>query len=310
MEFVIDSDHESLKYLRGQGKLNKRHAKWAEYLEQFPYVIKYKKGSTNVVANALSRRHFLLNILGSQILGVKNNFMKQITCFYYCKKGHTIRSCYSKKYGVANGEMIRIIKGQRVGTNHQGPFTWVPKSIIFKPLKRQVKNCLRTSSYNQEDTIAYASIMNFKLYQTDEKSAFLNGFIQEEVYVEQSLGFVVYKYPNHVYKLKKTLYGLKQTPRSWYDRLRKFLIDNDYIREKVDNTLFVKKFKKDTMYVQIYVDDIVFGSTNLSLYEEFANTMQGEFEMSMMGELTFFLGLQIKQMNDGIFISQRKHVLL
>nr|KYP50071.1 Copia protein [Cajanus cajan] len=115
------------------------------------------------------------------------------------------------------------------------------------------------------------------------------------------------KYPNHVYKIKKTLYGLKQAPRSWYDRLRKFLIENDYVKGKVDNTLFVKKFKQDTMYVQIYVDDIVFGSTNLSLCKEFSKTMQGEFEMSMMGELTFFLGLQIKQMSDGIFISQSKY---
>uniref|UniRef100_A0A151UDE9 Copia protein n=1 Tax=Cajanus cajan TaxID=3821 RepID=A0A151UDE9_CAJCA len=155
--------------------------------------------------------------------------------------------------------------------------------------------------------LAYASIMNFKLYQMDVKSAFLNGFIQEEVYVEQPPGFVDFRYPNHVYKVKKALYGLKQAPRSWYDRLSKFLIENDYVRGKVDNTFFVKKFKNDTMYVQIYVDDIVFGSTNLSLCKEFAKTMQGEFEMSMMGELTFFLGLQIKQMNDGIFISQRKY---
>nr|KYP74051.1 Retrovirus-related Pol polyprotein from transposon TNT 1-94 [Cajanus cajan] len=80
----------------------------------------------------------------------------------------------------------------------------------------------------------------------DVKSAFLNGFIQEEAYVEPP-GFVDFKYPNHVYKLKKALYGLKQALRSWYYRLRKFLIDKDYVRGKVDNTLFVKKFKKDTM---------------------------------------------------------------
>nr|KYP60234.1 Putative transposon Ty5-1 protein YCL074W family [Cajanus cajan] len=129
----------------------------------------------------------------------------------------------------------------------------------------------------------------------DVKSNFLNGFIQEEFYVEQPPGFVDYKYLNHVYKRKKALYGLKQAPRSWNDKLSKFLIENDYVRGKLNNTLFMKKFKKDTMYVQVYVDDIVFGSTNLSLCEEFAKTMQGEFKMSMMGELTFFLGLQIKQ---------------
>nr|KYP54959.1 Retrovirus-related Pol polyprotein from transposon TNT 1-94 [Cajanus cajan] len=88
--------------------------------------------------------------------------------------------------------------------------------------------------------LAYSSIMNFKLYQMDVKSAFLNGLRQEEVYVEQPPGFVDFKNPNHVYKLKTTLYGLKQAPRSWYDRLSKFLIENDYVRGKVDNTLFVK----------------------------------------------------------------------
>nr|KYP60242.1 Copia protein [Cajanus cajan] len=141
----------------------------------------------------------------------------------------------------------------------------------------------------------------------DVKSNFLNGFIQEEFYVEQPPGFVDYKYLNHVYKRKKALYGLKQAPRSWNDKLSKFLIENDYVRGKLNNTLFMKKFKKDTMYVQVYVDDIVFGSTNLSLCEEFAKTMQGEFKMSMMGELTFFLGLQIKQLNDGSFISRSKY---
>nr|KYP71480.1 Copia protein [Cajanus cajan] len=140
----------------------------------------------------------------------------------------------------------------------------------------------------------------------DVKSVFLNALIQE-VYMEQPPGFVDFKYPNHVYKLKKVLYGLKQALRSWYDRLSKFFIENDYVRGKVDNTLFVKKFKNDTMYVQIYVDDIVFGSTNISLCKEFAKTMQGEFVMSMMGELIFFLGLQIKQMSDGILITQSKY---
>nr|KYP48537.1 Retrovirus-related Pol polyprotein from transposon TNT 1-94 [Cajanus cajan] len=113
--------------------------------------------------------------------------------------------------------------------------------------------------------LAYSSIMNFKLYQMDVKSVFLNGLIQEEVYVEQPPDFVDFKNLNHVYKLKKALCGLKQAPRSWYNRLSKFLIKNDYVRGKVDNTLFVKKFKNGTMYIQIYVDDIVFGSTNISL---------------------------------------------
>ena len=139
--------------------------------------------------------------------------------------------------------------------------------------------------------LAYASYKDFKLYQMDVKSAFLNGFINEEVYVKQPPGFEDYAHPNHVYRLHKALYGLKQAPRAWYERLSSFLVKNGYSRGTLDTTLFIKKTKKDMLLVQIYVDDIIFGATNPSLCEEFAKFMQSEFEMSMMGELTFFLGL-------------------
>ena len=139
--------------------------------------------------------------------------------------------------------------------------------------------------------LAYASIMNFKLYQMDVKSAFLNGLIQEEVYVEQPPGFEDSQKLDHVYRLKKALYGLKQAPRAWYERLSKFLLEKNFTRGKVDTTLFIKKKDNDILLVQIYVDDIIFGSTNESLCKEFSIDMQNEFEMSMMGELNYFLGL-------------------
>ena len=155
--------------------------------------------------------------------------------------------------------------------------------------------------------LAFACHMNFNLFQMDVKSAFLNGFINEEVYVEQPPGFEDHEFSNHVFKLHKALYGLKQAPRAWYDRLSKFLIENDFARGNVDKTLFLKRKDKDLLVVQIYVDDIIFGATNDSLCQEFAKLMQGEFEMSMMGELNFFLGLQIKQCKEGIFINQTKY---
>jgi len=155
--------------------------------------------------------------------------------------------------------------------------------------------------------LAIASMLDFKLFQMDVKSAFLNGYIKEEVFVEQPPGFQDFAFPNHVYKLKKALYGLKQAPRSWYERLSLFLIKCEFHRGTVDSTLFVKKSNNDLLFVQIYVDDIIFGSTNLSLCKEFSKNMQQEFEMSMMGELTFFLGLQIKQVKNGIFIHQAKY---
>ncbi|KAH9649857.1 hypothetical protein KPL70_026141 [Citrus sinensis] len=156
--------------------------------------------------------------------------------------------------------------------------------------------------------LAYACHKNFILYQMDVKSAFLNGYILEEVYVKQPPGFENEKFPNHVYKLFKALYGLKQAPRAWYDRLKNFLLENDFSMGKADTTLFVKHKNQDILIVQIYVDDIIFGSTNELLCKEFSSCMSKEFEMSMMGELKYFLGLQIKQNEEGIFINQAKYV--
>jgi hypothetical protein len=157
--------------------------------------------------------------------------------------------------------------------------------------------------------LAFACFKNFKLFQMDVKSAFLNGFIAEEVYVEQPPGFENHEFPNHVFKLSKALYGLKQAPRAWYERLSGFLIEKGFTRGKLDTTLFLMFDGKDMLIVQIYVDDIIFGSTNENLCKEFSKTMQDEFEMSMMGELKFFLGLQIKQTEDGIFLNQSKYVI-
>ena len=155
--------------------------------------------------------------------------------------------------------------------------------------------------------LAFASFMDFKLFQMDVKSAFFNGFIEEEVYVEQPPGFEDHIFPDHVFKLTKALYGLKQAPRAWYERLSSFLIKNDFQKGKVDTTLFIKRKEEDILIVQIYVDDIIFGATNVCLCEEFSKNMTQEFEMSMMGELKYFLGLQIHQAKEGTFINQVKY---
>nr|GEU62397.1 copia protein [Tanacetum cinerariifolium] len=156
--------------------------------------------------------------------------------------------------------------------------------------------------------LAYACALDFKLFQMDVKSAFLNGFVNKKVYVAQPLGFIDFEKLDHVYKLKKALYGLKQAPKAWYDRLKAFLIKHEYKIEMVDNTLFTKKKSSNLTIVQIYVDDIIFSSTCQDMCDEFAKIMHDEFEMSMMGEINFFLGLQIKQMKDGIFFNQSKYI--
>nr|GEW59974.1 retrovirus-related Pol polyprotein from transposon TNT 1-94 [Tanacetum cinerariifolium] len=156
--------------------------------------------------------------------------------------------------------------------------------------------------------LAYACALDFKLFQMDVKSAFLNGFINEEVYVAQPPRFIDVENPDHVYKLKKALYGLKQAPKACYDRLKAFLIKHEYKMGMVDITLFTKMKSSNLIIVQIYVDDIIFGLTCQDMCDEFAKIMHEKFEISMMGELNIFLGLQIKQIEYGIFFNQSKYI--
>ena len=139
--------------------------------------------------------------------------------------------------------------------------------------------------------LAITSHLNFKLYQMDVKSAFLNGMLQEEVYVEQPKDFVNPHKPDDVYKLKKALYGLKQALRAWYDRLTTYLTKHGFKRGFADTTLFITKDKNHFVVVEIYVDDLVFGATNDSLAQSFTDEMKAMFEISMVDELTYFLGL-------------------
>ncbi|GJS21231.1 putative ribonuclease H-like domain-containing protein, partial [Tanacetum coccineum] len=156
--------------------------------------------------------------------------------------------------------------------------------------------------------LAYASFMGFIVYQMDVKSAFLYGTIDEEVYVFQPPSFEDPQIPDKVYKVEKALYGLHQVPRAWYETLSTYLIENRFRRGTIDKTLYTKKDKCDILLVQVYVYDIIFGSTKKSLYDEFEGLMHKRFQISSTGELTFFLGLKVQQKEDGIFISQDKYV--
>ncbi|KAJ9561518.1 hypothetical protein OSB04_006678 [Centaurea solstitialis] len=155
--------------------------------------------------------------------------------------------------------------------------------------------------------LAYAAHKNMKVFQMDVKCAFLNGELQEVVYVEQPEGFVDPKYPEHVHVLDKALYGLKQAPRTWYETLTIYLLGSGYKKGTVDPTLFLRRSGNHLTVVQIYVDDIIFASTNPESCIEFEQIMKSRFQMSMMGELTFFLGLQVRQTPQGIFINQSKY---
>ncbi|GKB61358.1 retrovirus-related pol polyprotein from transposon TNT 1-94 [Tanacetum coccineum] len=155
--------------------------------------------------------------------------------------------------------------------------------------------------------VANAANKNMTIFQMDVKTAFLNGKLKEEVYVSQPEGFVDQEYPSYVYKLKKALYGLKQAPRAWYNMLSSFLISQHFSKGAVDPTLFTWKAGNDLLLVKIYVDNIIFASTNTALCNEFANQMITKFKMSMMGQMSLFLGLHISQSPRGIFLNQSKY---
>ena len=137
----------------------------------------------------------------------------------------------------------------------------------------------------------------------DVKSTFLSGKLEEEVYVAQPPGFEDPKFPDHVYRLNKALYGLKQALRTWYDTFKEFLMKKGFKLGSLDPTLFTKAYDDELFVCQIYVDDIIFGCTNQCYSDEFSYMMSEEYQISMMGELKFFLGLQIRQQRNGIFIS-------
>nr|GEV16711.1 retrovirus-related Pol polyprotein from transposon TNT 1-94 [Tanacetum cinerariifolium] len=157
--------------------------------------------------------------------------------------------------------------------------------------------------------IAYAAHKSFLIYQMDVKTEFLNGPLKEEVYVAQPDGFVDPNHPEKVYRLRKALYGLKQAPRAWYDKISKFLTSKGFTKGTIDPTLFTIRYGEDILLVQIYVDDIIFGSTNPKYSKRFERLMYSRFEMSLMGEMKLFLGLQIHQSPSGIFINQAKYTL-
>ena len=142
--------------------------------------------------------------------------------------------------------------------------------------------------------LAYVENNFFKVYQMDVKSAFLNGELEEEVYIEQPEGFPLTVEKDRVCRLKKSLYGLKQEPRTWYARLNKYLEKLGFSKGTADRNLYLKEIGNGLLIIIVFVDNIIFGG-NDEANKKFLEDMKNEFEMSMIGEMKYFLGLQIVQ---------------
>ncbi|GJT29138.1 putative ribonuclease H-like domain-containing protein [Tanacetum coccineum] len=182
--------------------------------------------------------------------------------------------------------------------------------LILSDLASPTKRCIQFIKPDSMATCSFNLMANLDIGTKWilKKQEGMPEELLRKFYVTQPKGFEDPYFPKHVYKVVKALYGLHQAPRAWYERLSAFLLQHNYRRGTIDKTLFIKKDSRDILLVQVYVDDIIFGSTNKTWCEEFEVLMQGEFEMSAMGEMSFFLGLQVKQLPAGIFISQDKYV--
>ncbi|RVX02815.1 Retrovirus-related Pol polyprotein from transposon TNT 1-94 [Vitis vinifera] len=155
--------------------------------------------------------------------------------------------------------------------------------------------------------LALTAQKGWKTYQLDVKSAFLNGYLQEEIYVEQPEGFQVKGQEEKVYLLKKALYGLKQAPRAWYSRIDEHLQSLGFVKSPSEATLYVKGTDANLIVVSVYVDDLLVTGSNEKLVKEFKAEMLKVFEMTDLGLMSYFLGMEVKQDHDGVFISQKKY---
>lgn len=158
--------------------------------------------------------------------------------------------------------------------------------------------------------ISIAAQNFWSIYQFDVKSAFLHGELQEDVYVEQPLGYVKKGNEEKVYKLKKTLYGLKQAPRAWYSRIESYFVRAGFHKCPYEHTIFIKLGDGGKMLIIcLYVDDLIFTGNDKVMIDAFKASMMTEFEMTDLGLMCYFLGIEVVQSAAGIFVSQKKYAL-
>ncbi|WVZ15253.1 hypothetical protein V8G54_012819 [Vigna mungo] len=155
--------------------------------------------------------------------------------------------------------------------------------------------------------LALAAQKGWLIHQLDVKSAFLNGYLEEEIFVEQPEGFALQGQEDKVYLLKKALYGLKQAPRSWYSRIDAHLMSLGFVKSLSEYTLYIKKVNKDILMISLYVDDLFVTGNCKEMIDKFKEEMENVFEMTDLGKMTFFLGMQVQQKKNEIFVCQEKY---
>lgn len=235
------------------------------------------------------------NDMDEEIDAIERNETWELTTFPPKKKVIGVKWVYKTKFN-AKGKIDRhkahlVVKGYKKQYGRDYDET-------YAPVTRMEIMCV---------VIEIAAKHKWKVYQMDVKSAFLNGVLKEEVYVEQPLGYEVVGEEHKVYRLKRALYGLKQDPWAWYRRIDTYLMSNGFSKSDGEPTLYIKEKNGNMLIVVLYVDDLIFTGNDNFLIGEFKEAMKNEFEMTDLGLLKYFLGIEVKQMHDGIFISQEKY---
>lgn len=173
-----------------------------------------------------------------------------------------------------------------------------------------VDYCDTFAPVSRLDTIRLALVVTAqkgqKVFQLDVKSAFLNGVLQEEIYVEQPEGFMVQGKEDKVYLLKKALYGLKQAPKTWYSTINDHLLNICFVKSLSESTLYVKHKGNNLLIASLYADDMLVTGDDTRLVEQFKQEMMQAFEMTDLGFMTYFLGIEIKQNENDVFVCQKK----
>lgn len=235
--------------------------------------------------------------MDEEIGAIEKNKTRELIDLPSGKKPIGVKWVYKTKYK-ANGEVDRL-KARLVvkGYKQQAGIDYLE---VFAPVARldTVRMIVTLAAQNR-----------WKIYQMDVKSAFLNGVLEEEVYVEKPAGYIKRGQERKVYKLRKALYGLKQAPRTWYTRIDSYFLKNGFLRCPYEHTLYVKSGHNDILIVCLYVDDLIFAGNNEELIAEFKDTMVKEFEMTDLGLMSYFLGIEVSQTDSGIFISQKKYAV-
>ncbi|KAH9790788.1 hypothetical protein KPL71_003509 [Citrus sinensis] len=233
--------------------------------------------------------------MDEEIKAIVKNDTWELTTLPKGHKAIDVKWVYKTKRN-AKGEIERqkariVAKGysQKAGTDYDEVFALVARLETIRLI------------------ISLAAQNKWKIFQMDVKCAFLNGFLEEEVYIEQSLGYVVKRHEDKILRLKKALYGLKQAPMAWNSRIDKYFQENGFTKCPYEHALYVKEKAGDILIVCLYVDDLIFTGSDPSLFKEFKRVMIKEFEMTDIGLMAYYLGIEVKQKEEDIFISQESY---